>query len=188
MALKRLTEAGATVHRFDFEIHGFPVDAEVSGSNGRRFLVLARGTPGEQSRGAFRRTDTVEKVGFMAMQLARRQERPILLITSDLPGLSTKAAHYLAALSDAVWDVVSYRADLRGFQRLRRHFQGPVDVGAPDAPWRRQESNPERTLFDELPSGEATGLIGRADSGTRAQSPEEHLTASGAPLSRGVSD
>ena len=99
MAMKRLTEAGAIANRCDFEVHGFPVDAEVAGSNGRRFLVLARGTPDEQNRGALRRTDTVEKVGFMAMQLARRQDLPILLITSDLPGRSTMAGHYLAALS-----------------------------------------------------------------------------------------
>ena len=98
MAIARLREAGATIERLDFNVSRFPVDAEVYGSNGRRFLVLARGTPNEQDRGALRRTDTVEKVGFMAMQLHRCQTLPILLITSDLPKRSTKARHYLASL------------------------------------------------------------------------------------------
>lgn len=58
MAITRLREAGATIQRLDSDVSGFPVDAEVCGSNGRRFLVLARGTPNEQARGALRRTDT----------------------------------------------------------------------------------------------------------------------------------
>jgi hypothetical protein len=115
MAMARLKEAGATIEEVNFRIEGFPVDAQVSGINGRTFLVLARGTPDEQDRSALRRTDTVEKAGFMAMQLARHQPLPIILITSDLPKRSTKAGHYLAALADDLWDVVSYRADLKGF-------------------------------------------------------------------------
>jgi len=74
MAMKRLKDAGANIDQTNFRIQGFPVDAQVSGSNGRPFRILARGTPDEQDRGALRRTDTVEKVGFMAMQLARRQD------------------------------------------------------------------------------------------------------------------
>ncbi len=150
MAIARLREAGATIERLDFNLSGFPVDAEVYGSNGRRFLVLARGTPNEQDRGALRRTDTVEKVGFMAMQLHRCQDLAILLITSDLPRRSTKAGHYLASLSLDVWDVVSYRADFQGFRRLQRHLQGPVDDRTPAAPWRMPEGSPVPTLFDQL--------------------------------------
>ena len=78
MAIARLKEAGATIEKVNFRIQEFPVDAQVSGSNGRPFLVLARGTPDEQDRSALRRTDTVEKAGFMAMQLARRQALPII--------------------------------------------------------------------------------------------------------------
>jgi hypothetical protein len=151
MALSRLREAGATIDRGKFQIDCFPVDAQVSGSNGRPFLVLARGTPDEQDRGALRRTDTVEKAGFIAMQLARRRHLPIILITSDLPKRSTKAGHYLAALSDDLWDVVSYRADLRGFQRLRSHFTAPIENVPPAAPWRAGTSPP--TLFDEFADG-----------------------------------
>lgn len=152
MALARLQEAGATIERKNFEIEGFPVDAQIFGSNGRRFLVLARGTPEEQDRGALRRTDTVEKMGFMAMQLARHQNMPILVITSDLPRRSTKAGHYLAALSPDVWDVVSHRADLRGFHRVSEHLHGSVDLAPPDAPWRRPWKTPQQSLFDEVTS------------------------------------
>lgn len=119
------------------------------GSNGRRFLVLARGTPDEQRASGLRRPDTVEKVGFMAMQLARGQDLPILLLTSDLPKRSTKTGHYLAALSLDVWDVVAYRSDLRGFQRLRSHLGGPIDADPPAAPWRQREARLQSALFNE---------------------------------------
>jgi hypothetical protein len=148
MAIKRLREAGATVERMSFEVDGFPVDAEVSGANGRHFIVLARGTPDEDSRSGIRRTDTIEKVGFRAMQLARRQELPILIVASDLPRRATKPGIYLASLSEDVFDVVSYRGDLRGFQRFQRHFSGPADARPPDAPWRAPEGAPQDSLFD----------------------------------------
>lgn len=146
MAMTHLKDAGANIDQINFRIQGLPVDARVSGSNGRPFLVLARGTPDEQNRGALRRTDTVEKVGFMAMQLARRQALPIILITSDLPKRSTKAGLYLEALSEDVWDVVSYRADFRGFRRLQDHFAGTVECNPPAAPWRMAERT-DPTLF-----------------------------------------
>ena len=104
--------------------------------NGRQFLVFARGTPAEHNQSGLRRTDTVEKMGFMAMQLARRQALPILVITSDIPARTTKAGIYLAALSEDVWDVIAFRGDLRGFQRLREHLSGPTDAAKPNAPWR----------------------------------------------------
>jgi hypothetical protein len=150
MAIARLKEAGAIIERVNFRIEVFPVDAQASGSNGRPFLVLARGTPDEQDRGALRRTDTVEKAGFMAIQLARRQALPIILITSDLPKRSTRAGHYLAALSDDLWDVVSYRADLKGFQRLRAHFTAPIEKAPPAAPWRAPEKINSPTLLNDI--------------------------------------
>jgi hypothetical protein len=148
IAIKHLTEAGASIERVDFEVDGFPVDAEARGGNGRRYLVLSRGTPDEQDRSGLKRPDTVEKVGFMAIQLGRRQSLPILIITSDLPDRSTKTGHYLASLSADVWDVVSLRADLRGFQRLRSAFNGPADSERPSAPWRSPAKVAEPSLFD----------------------------------------
>ncbi len=155
MAIARLKEAGATIEKVNFRIEGLPVDAQVSGSNGRPFLILARGTPDEQDRGALRRTDTVEKAGFMVMQLSRRQALPIILITSDLPKRSTRAGHYLAALSDDLWDVVSYRADLKGFQRLRVHFTAPIEKVPPAAPWRAPEKIGSPTLLNEISDADA---------------------------------
>jgi len=154
MAIRRLTDAGATVERIDFEIDDIPVDAQVRGQDGRSFLVLARGTPYEHSQGGGRRTDTLEKAGFRAIQLARRQNLPILLITSDLPDRASKAGRYLAKLDGDVWDVVAFRADLRGFHRLQRTFAGSVD-GPPDAPWRALLGSAQPTLPggpDEVPS------------------------------------
>jgi len=86
----------------------------------------------------------------MAMQLARRQALPIILITSDLPKRSTRAGHYLAALSDDLWDVVSYRADLKGFQRLRVHFTAPIEKVPPAAPWRAPEKFSSPMLLNEI--------------------------------------
>ena len=135
MAIARLRDAGAEIERTDFEIDDLPVDTQVRGPNGRQFLVFARGTPAEHNQSGLRRTDTVEKMGFMAMQLARRQALPILVITSDIPARTTKAGIYLAALSEDVWDDIAFRGDLRGFQRLREHLSGPTDAAKPNAPW-----------------------------------------------------
>ncbi len=104
----------------------------------------------------------MEKAGFMAMQLARRQALPIILITSDLPKRSTRAGHYLAALSDDLWDVVSYRSDLKGFQRLRAHFTAPIENVPPTAPWRAPEKISSPTLLNEFSDVDA-----RAHSGPR---------------------
>lgn len=143
IALQYLVKAGAQIVSRSIEINGLPVDAKVSGTNGRPFLVLARGTPDEQERGGLRRTDTVEKVGFMAMQLTARQPVPVLVVTSDLPDVSTKAALYLAYLSDYVWDVVALRGDMRGFQRLSWHLSGPPDAQRPLSPWQKLEAAPQ---------------------------------------------
>ncbi len=148
MALKRVTDAGATIERVRFEIDDIPVDAQVRGPNERSFLVLARGTPDEHARSGVRKTDTLEKAGFRAMHLARCQDLPILLITSDLPERSSKAGRYLAKLDRDVWDVVAFRADLRGFHRLRHAFVGPAEGTPPSAPWRAPLGSAEPTLLD----------------------------------------
>jgi hypothetical protein len=137
MAIRRVVEAGGTIERLDFEIDDIPVDALVIGPNGRRFLVLARGTPEEHDRSGVRKTDTLEKAGFRAIMLARCQELPVLLVTSDLPVRDSKPGRYLAKLAGDVFDVISYRADLKGFHRLQRAFTGPADMAPPAAPWRR---------------------------------------------------
>lgn len=161
IALGRLTQAGGTIERFRFEIDDSPVDALVTGQNGRRFLVIARGTPDEHGQSGIRKTDTLEKAGFRAVMLARSQDLPILLLTSDMPTRSSKAGRYLAKLDGDVWDVVSYRADLKGFHRLQQAFAGPADAPPPAAPWRSPLTEGP-SLFDSTVADTSTPDAGAA--------------------------
>jgi hypothetical protein len=162
IAVQFLARAGGRIDRLDHEIDGYPVDAEVVGSNGRRFLVLARGTPDEGKEPGLRRTDTVEKLGYRVGQIGRRTDTPLLVLTSDLP-TTYKASLYLADMSPFVWDVVAWRGDLRGFHRLTGAFTGAADAAPPDAPWRRRPVSDDGdqlafsleapAVASELPSG-----------------------------------
>lgn len=136
IAFTYLAAAGAVILRAAFRVGPFPVDAEIMGSSGHRFLVLVHGTPDSHAQSGLRRVDTLEKAGFIAMQLRRRQDLPILVLTSDLPDPGSRAAQYLAALSEDVWDVVATRGDLSNYRRLSRLLR-LADLGAaPNAPWR----------------------------------------------------
>lgn len=169
-ALEFVQSAGAKVMRVGFELQGMPVDAEVRGPNGQAFLVLARGTPDEKKRSGFRRTDTIQKAGFVAMRIAAKTDQPILAVTSDLPTSNSKAGLYLAELADSFWDVAATRGDLRGFNRLRRCFHEPLGQSPLQAPWRgsdwRSHPNPyqEQLKFAvefseiDLDAGAALGL------------------------------
>jgi len=152
LAASFLESAGATFTRQPFELEGIPVDGEIQSRHGQSFLVLARGTPDQKKRSGLRRTDTVEKVGFKAMRLATRTEKPILIVTSDLPSPKSKAGLYLSELADTVWDVVAVRGDVRGFQRLHRHLNERLPMSSPNAPWRgsswREHPNPYQQPFD----------------------------------------
>lgn len=148
MAIRRVVDAGGTIERLDFEIDDIPVDALVIGPNGRRFLVLARGTPEEHDRSGVRKTDTLEKAGFRAIMLARCQELPVLLVTSDLPVRDSKPGRYLAKLAGDVFDVIGYRADLKGFHRLQGALTGATESRPPDAPWRRSLERGVDQVFD----------------------------------------
>lgn len=155
IAVTFLSEAGGQIVRLAHDLDGYPIDAEVKGSRGRHFLVLARGTPDEGNEPGLRRTDTVEKLGYRAVQISRRTTKPLLILTSDLP-LTYKASVYLADLSPFVWDVVAWRGDLRGFQRLNRALTSPVEATAPDAPWRHRPatgSDDQLALRLDSPSG-----------------------------------
>lgn len=170
MALALIRQAGGEILKTDFEIEGFPVDALARGENGQEYLVLARGTPDDQPRGGLRRTDTTLKVGFIAVQLARCQKLPILIVTSDIPEAGTQARRYLAALSNDVWDVVAHRADLRGFHRLRSHFCDSASRVPTDAPW--------RSVTDVAAANEDNGAQLALDVGPDAE--EVDPTSSGA--------
>ncbi|MFN0090350.1 MAG: hypothetical protein ACKVWR_08805, partial [Acidimicrobiales bacterium] len=82
LALGFAADAGATVLRRGLLVGHYPVDALIKGGGGARFVVLCHGTPDDGERAGLRRTDTVLKMGFRAMQLARRQHLPVLVLTS----------------------------------------------------------------------------------------------------------
>lgn len=152
MAIRRVVEAGGTVERTDLEIEDIPVDALIRGANGRGFLILARGTPYEHSQSGLRKTDTLEKAGFRAVQLARCQDLPVLFVASDLPERTSKAGRYLAKLDGDLWDAVAYRADLRGYHRLQDALIGPPDALPPAAPWRAPLRDDTPNLLDLIPA------------------------------------
>ncbi len=154
MAENFLTQAGAAILRAGFEIDDIPVDFLVRGENAREILVLARGTPDEHNQSGIRRTDTLEKVGFRIIQLARVQPFPILLVTSDMPSRSSKAGRYLAKLSPDLFDAISVRGDLRGFCRLQDVLRGDPTMGRPQAPWRAEPGSSRQLEFD-LPDRES---------------------------------
>jgi len=130
--------------------HGpYPVDFVIEGRNGHRFVVLAHGVIDDTNTAGLRRTDTVKKLGFDAIQLARRQACPVLAIVSHLPNPGTPA-DYLADLRDDLFDVIATTGDLAGYQRLARHLTG-VPVAPTNAPW--QTTRPDQLdLFTGAPN------------------------------------
>jgi hypothetical protein len=141
LAIRHLIDAGASIRAVHCAVSGIPVDAIVEGSNARRMLVLARGTPDNTATAGLRRRETVLMVGFLATHLAIDQKLPVLIVTSHLPARSSAPGRYLSRLGPYVADVIATTGDLRGFQRLRDllHAQSPyVDTSAP---WRAPESS-----------------------------------------------
>lgn len=133
-AAEFLSDAGATIIA-RHERHGpYPVDFVIEGRNGHRFVVLAHGVFDDTTTAGLRRPDTVKKLGFDVMQLARRQACPILAIVSHLPNPGTNPADYLADLRGELFDVIATTGDLAGYQRLLRHLTGDP-VAPTDAPW-----------------------------------------------------
>lgn len=148
IAVEWLRGLGGRVERLDFELDCYPVDAEVCGANGHHFLVLARGTPDNGTQAGLRRTDTIEKLGSRAWQIRKRSDLPLLVLTSDLP-TTPKPQIYLADQAELYWDVVAWRGDLRGCQRLHSALSDRVQTCSPDAPWRHRPGRHEQA--PELP-------------------------------------
>lgn len=150
VAAEFLTAAGATIIASG-ERHGpYPVDFVIEGRNGHRFVVLAHGVIDDTNTAGLRRTDTVKKLGFDAIQLARRQACPVLAIVSHLPNPDTNPADYLADLRDELFDVIATTGDLAGYQRLARHLTG-VPVAPTDAPWQMARAE-QLDLFTGAPN------------------------------------
>jgi hypothetical protein len=135
IAFEFLELAGAKVER----IHHFasiPVDAIVTGSNGRRFLVAAHGTIDDHAQSGLRRVETVHKAGHRAFLLPE-DAPPLIVLTSHLPRAGTQPAIYLARSATRIFDVIATKGDLRGFTRLQTYLsqEPPLEVPLEGA-WR----------------------------------------------------
>lgn len=148
-----LEALGARVIDRYVRVDGYPLDAEIEGANGKRFLVDAHGTPDrtDRSQAGMRRQDTMLKFGFKALRLQQRRCRlPILLITSHLPKPGTSSAYLLTELKDALFDAVATVGDFAGQQRLQTYFNDVPPPAKPlAAPWRAVQLELDIDLFDE---------------------------------------
>jgi hypothetical protein len=146
-----VTEAGATILVRAARSGPYPLDFVIEGSNQLRYVVLAHGTFDDTPDAGLRRTDTVKKLGFDVVQLSRREEIPVIAVTSHLPNPGTAAAMFLADLTAELFDVVATTGDLAGFHRLINHLQGRGD--RPDnAPWRHATQPDQLNLFTGAPN------------------------------------
>lgn len=143
IGLDLLKEMAATVEQPARQVEGFLSDGRVSGRNGRSFLVLVRGCHDDTKDSGLRRSDTVQKMGFQAMQLRRHQTLPLLVLTSDLPPRDSAPGRYLAAISPDIWDAIAWRGDLPGIWRLQAALHDPAELDPPTAPWRSPIQRPD---------------------------------------------
>lgn len=120
VALELLEAAGATVEQRGGRVAEIQIGAIVRAGNSR-YIVLAHGTPDSGPQAGLKRSDTLKKVGYDAIMLARHGHLPVLIVTSHLP-TKGKCATHLARLGPDVVDVVATEGDLAGFQRLRVLF------------------------------------------------------------------
>lgn len=143
VALEYLEDAGATVEQQGGVVAEVQVGAIVRAADGARCIVLAHGTFDGGPKAGLRRSDTLKKVGYDAVMLARHGDLPVLIVTSHLPAKGRCATH-LARLSPDVLDVVATQGDLAGFQRLKALFGATPHQRLAVAPaaW--------RTLYDQL--------------------------------------
>jgi hypothetical protein len=151
-AFEFLERCGATIEDNYVTVHGYPMDALVSGPNGNRFYVDAHGTPDRTDRpqAGMRRTDTIYKFGFKASRLhARGCEYPVLLITSHLP-VSRQAQYLLSELQDVLFDAVATNGDFAGARRLHCYFNDePAPTVWQPAEWRAVQLPLGFTLLDD---------------------------------------
>ncbi|MDQ3985967.1 MAG: hypothetical protein M3280_05655 [Actinomycetota bacterium] len=141
-AMGFIEAAGGTIEQVGGEADGIPIDGIVRGANGSSFLVMAHGTFSDTQKAGLRRVDTVHKVGHRASMLAPGH-LPLLVITSHLPRLGSKAAFYLARSRANIFDVIATTGDFQGFTRLRRYLVNePPPKNPIPAPWRIEMRQP----------------------------------------------
>lgn len=152
MAREWIGRAGGELESDKLKFDNYPTDGLVRGQNGARFVLLARGTPDDGPRAGLRRNDTVLKMGCRAMMIARRTELRILVVTSHLPEVDSRAGRILADLHTDIFDVAATVGDLAGFRRFRRHLtETPAPIEPLPSVWRTEVfSQPE--LFDGEPA------------------------------------
>ncbi|HEU4868085.1 MAG TPA: hypothetical protein VFV09_10185 [Actinomycetota bacterium] len=151
MAREWIVQAGGELESDKLKFGNYPTDGLVRGQNGALFVLLARGTPDDGPRAGLRRNDTVLKMGCRALMIARRTDLPILVVTSHLPDVDSRAGRILADLHTDIFDVAATVGDLAGFRRFRRHLtEAPAPAEPLPSVWRTEVfSQPE--LFDTGP-------------------------------------
>lgn len=151
MAREWIVQAGGVLESDKLKFGNYPTDGLIRGQNGARFVLLARGTPDDGPRAGLRRNDTVLKMGCRALMIARRTDLRILVVTSHLPHVDSRAGRILADLHTDIFDVAATVGDLAGFRRFRRHLtEAPAPAEPLPSVWRTEVfSQPE--LFDEEP-------------------------------------
>ncbi|CAN5765716.1 hypothetical protein BH23ACT12_BH23ACT12_18730 [soil metagenome] len=152
MAREWIVQAGGVLETDKVRFDDYPTDGLVRGQNGARFVLLARGTPDDGERAGLRRNDTMLKMGCRAIMIARRTDLRILVVTSHLPEVSSRAGRILSDLHGDIFDVAATVGDLAGFQRFHRHLtQTPAPAEPLPSVWRTDLfRQPE--LFDEEPA------------------------------------
>ena len=159
VAFAHLEQAGALIESRGGEIDDIPIDGVVRGPNGARFLVAAHGTFDDGPQSGLRRVDTLHKVGHRALLLSKGGHPPLLVITSHLPRAGTKAASYLAASRDEIFDVFATSGDLTGFHRLHRYLhESPPPRSPAPAPWRVRVHQGELLSPDQASAGKGAAL------------------------------
>lgn len=145
-----LTAAGATFHSDRRGYGAYSPLGMVCGRSGQMIIVLAHGVLDDTPQGGLRRTDTLKKAGFDAMQLKRQTGLPILLIASHLPD-GGSARSQLADCSPDFLDVIATSGDFEGLRRLGRYLHDQPFPGPLPAPWRtRPKIPPAPTLFADF--------------------------------------
>ena len=127
IAVEFIERAGARVVQGRHHIGAYPVDAEILSANGRRLIVVAHGQLDDTGRQpGLRRTDTMAKLAWRAVNLHRMGAPPLVAVTSHFPTAGSTCSRQLADLHTicGAWliDVVTTVGDLAGFQRLHWFF------------------------------------------------------------------
>ncbi|MCP4957705.1 MAG: hypothetical protein GY925_00395 [Actinomycetia bacterium] len=148
VAREWLGKAGATFVRDHHMVGSYHVEGLICGTNQRQFLVLAHGVLDDDNQAGLKRSDTVKKAGFDAIQIRRLRQLPILLLTSHLPAASSTVSSLLSDCAQDIFDVMAIHGNLTDFHRLRHYLHDDPFPGQLPAAWRDNPSTWTPELFD----------------------------------------